>query len=122
MVAVGEIVVPRLGEIEVVGVGSTLGAIEGDSVGLAVGTVSASNTSLDSDSTKRTTPAPSGGTERIVQPGPAEPEGEQTLVERSPTVTSTLMYRAPRSSAMASLTSTCPAESPVAVTRPMSTP
>ena len=122
MVAVEEMVGATLDEIGAVGVGSALGAIDGDSVGLAVGTVSASNTSVDSDSTNRTTPAPSGGTERIVQPGPAGPVGEQTLVERSPIVTSTLMYRAPRSSAMASLTSTCPAESPVAVTRPMSTP
>ncbi len=32
------------------------------------------------------------------------------------------MYRAPRSSAIASLTSTRPAESPVAVTRPIRTP
>ena len=83
----GEVV----GDTVVVGVGSALGAIDGESVGLAVGSVSAISTSLGVDGTKRTTPAPSGGTDTIVQPAPDGPAGEQLLTDRPPTVTSTLM-------------------------------
>ena len=59
-----------------------LGGIDGDSVGLAVGTVSANSSSFEIAGSNRTMPAPSGGTDSTVQPGPLGPAGAHVVDER----------------------------------------
>ena len=71
--------------------GAAVGAIDGDKVGLALGTVSSSSSSRDSVGTNRMMPAPKGGTDTTVHPVPLAPAGVHVSADRSPIVTSTLM-------------------------------